>query len=238
MDAAYFETRVSKVALFESLGRGILKYQEMLMIYELRTYTLIAGAEEEFTKRIAERQPARERYSPMAAYWRVDVGPLNEVVHVWPYSDAMHREKVRASLGMDEDLRRLPPRRDLVLTQRSELMTPTSFMRPMGSKDFGSGNIYVMRIDTYAPGALPDVLTAWSAALPAREVLSPLVACWTNDVGDLNRLVHVWVYKDHAQRSNVLAEVRERGVWPPKTSSRPMKQESKVLLPAAFSPLR
>jgi len=31
-------------------------------------------------------------------------------------------------------------------------MNPASFMRPLGSRDYGTGNVYEMRIYTYAPG--------------------------------------------------------------------------------------
>ena len=31
-------------------------------------------------------------------------------------------------------------------------MNPASFMRPLGSRDYGTGNVYEMRIYTYTPG--------------------------------------------------------------------------------------
>ena len=54
----------------------------------------------------------------------------------------------------------------------------------------------MMRTYTYAAGDMPKVLAAWTwRDLPAREELSPLAACWTSELGGLNKFVHTWVYK-------------------------------------------
>jgi hypothetical protein len=95
-----------------------------------------------------------------------------------------------------------------------------------------------MRIYTYAPGDIPKVLDAWAKAMPEREKFSPLAACWTSELGGLNKFVHTWVYKDLNERARVREESRKSGVWPPQAGVRPIRQENKILLPAAFSPVR
>jgi len=55
------------------------------MIYEFRSYTLRPGTLQEFLKRFGDALPAREQLSKLAAFWYTDIGPLNEVVHVWLY---------------------------------------------------------------------------------------------------------------------------------------------------------
>src|SRR6266550_670972 len=57
------------------------------MIVEMRTYTLNPGTTPEFEKRFAEALPNRTKLSPLAAFWHTEVGPLNQVIHVWPYED-------------------------------------------------------------------------------------------------------------------------------------------------------
>jgi len=111
-------------------------------------------------------------------------------------------------------------------------------MKPLGSRDYGTGNFYEMRIYTYAPGDLPKVLEAWGKAVPGREKLSPLAACWTSEIGGLNKFVHVWVYKDSSERNRIREESRKDGQWPPQSGVRPVRQENKLLIPASFSPLR
>jgi hypothetical protein len=118
-------------------------------------------------------------------------------------------------------------------------MTPAPFMHPLGSRDYGTGNVYEMRIYTYAPGDIAKVLEGWSQAIEAREKFSPLAACWTSELGGLNKFVHVWVYKDLNERTRVREASRQPGgAWPPQTGVRPIRQENKLLMPAAFSPVR
>jgi len=95
-----------------------------------------------------------------------------------------------------------------------------------------------MRIYTFAPGDIAKVLEGWAKAVPAREQFSPLAACWTSDVGGLNKFYHVWPYKNLLERARVREEARKGGVWPPQTGVRPIHQENKILIPAAFSPVR
>jgi len=55
------------------------------MIIEMRTYTLQPGTVATFEERFAKALPARAKVSPLAAFWHTEVGPLNRVIHVWPY---------------------------------------------------------------------------------------------------------------------------------------------------------
>ena len=94
-----------------------------------------------------------------------------------------------------------------------------------------------MRSYTYAPGDISQVLAAWAEVIAAREEHSPLAACSTSELGGLNKFVHTWVYKDLAERDRVRAASRQGGQWPPQSGVRPIRQENKLLVPAAFSPL-
>jgi len=91
-----------------------------------------------------------------------------------------------------------------------------------------------MRIYTYEPGQIPKVLEAWATAIPDREKFSPLAACWYSDIGGLNKFVHVWAYKDLNERARIREESRKGGRWPAQTGVRPVRQENKLLVPAAF----
>src|SRR5438309_10947136 len=73
------------------------------------------------------------------------------------------------------------------------------YARP--GQPYGTGNVYEMRTYTYAPGDIPKVLDAWGKAIEAREKFSPLAACWTSELGALNRFTHIWVYKDLNERA-------------------------------------
>src|SRR5262245_20720243 len=131
------------------------------------------------------------------------------------------------------------PGGDLVVEQEAEIMNPAPFMHPLGSRDYGTGNVYEMRTYTYASGDIPKVLEGWSTAIEAREKFSPLAACWTSELGGLNKFVHIWVYKDLTERTRVREASRQSGgAWPRQTGVRPIRQANKLLVPAAFSPVR
>ena len=209
------------------------------MIYEVRTYTLRTGAVPEFEERYEKRLAARLKHSKLGAFWHTEFGPLNQVIHVYPYDDLNHRTRVRAALATDRERNALPSGQDLIVTQESEIMIPAPFMHPLASRDYGTGNFYEMRIYTYPAGVLPQVLEAWAKAVPAREELSPLAACWTSELGSLNKFVHIWPYKNSIERDRIRAESRAPGrAWPPQSGVRPLRQENKLLIPASFSPVR
>src|SRR5207237_9195942 len=109
-------------------------------------------------------------------------GPPNQVVPVYPYADLQHRARVRTAMAQDAARNALPGGQDLIVAQEAEIMNPAPFMRPLGSRDYGAGNVYEMRTYTYAPGDIPKVLEAWGKAIEARERFSPLAACWTSEL--------------------------------------------------------
>src|SRR5215472_14535474 len=73
------------------------KARSEIMIVEMRTYTLkpgtLATAEERFGQALSERL----KFSKLAAFWHTEVGPLNQIIHVWPYDSLAHREQARAA---------------------------------------------------------------------------------------------------------------------------------------------
>ena len=209
------------------------------MIYEVRTYTLRAGAVAEFEERYEKRLPQRLKHSALGAFWHTEFGPLNQAIYVYPYDDLGQRTSVRAAMAQDTALAQLPGGGDLIAAMESEIMNPAPFMHALGSRDYGTGNVYEMRTYTYAPGDTPKVLEAWAKVIESRERLSPLAACWTSELGGLNKFVHTWVYKDLAERDRVRAASRAPGSgWPAQSGVRPVRQENKLLIPASFSPVR
>jgi len=204
------------------------------MIYEVRTYTLKPGGVPQFEKNFGEALPHREKYSKLGAFWHTDIGPLNQVIHVWPYENLGEREEIRAEAAKDANW---PPKSDgLILNMESEIFTPAEFMRPLGG-DQALGNIYEMRIYTYQPGTMGEVLKRWAAAIPHREEYSPLAVGMSSELGGLNKWMHVWPYKSLGERDKIRAEASKSPHWPPPTREFLVNQQNKILAPASFSPL-
>jgi hypothetical protein len=205
------------------------------MIYEVRTYTLRPGQIPEFEKRFEASLSTRSKYSELAAFWHTEIGPLNQVIHVWPYEDLKQRTEVRAASAKESNW---PPKTsDLILSMESQIFLPAPFSPKLGGGQ-KLGNIYEMRIYQYQPGSMPTVIERWDEALKGGRLdLSPLAAGLYSDIGQLNVWVHIWPYADLNQRAQVRAKSRELSTWPPKTREFLMGQQTKILIPASFSPM-
>ena len=204
------------------------------MIYEMRTYTLKRGSVPEFEKRTKERLAARLEYSALGGFWHTEVGPLNQVVHIWPYDDANQRADVRSRAASSDGWP--PNNEEFLLEMQSDIMYPAPFMTPLGERDIGP--IYEMRIYTYPAGSLPKILNGWSKVIAERQKLSPLAGAWYSDIGALNKWVHLWAYRSFEERLRVREEALSSGVWPPPSGVDWLRQENKILIPASFSPMQ
>ena len=67
-----------------------------------------------------------------------------------------------------------------------------------------------------------------------------MAAAGHTELGPLNQWIHIWAYKDAAERFSVRDKARREGIWPPKGGApdRMLKQENMLVVPAAFSPLK
>ena len=205
------------------------------MIYEVRTYTLKPGSVATFEENFAAALPHREKYSKLGAFWHTEIGPLNQVIHVWPYESVEERNSIREEAGKDPNW---PPKNDpdMYVSMNSEIFIPAPFMRTLGG-DQALGALYEMRSYTYKVGSINKVIDIWADAVPAREEFSPLVAAMHTDTGGLNKWVHIWAYDDLDQRKNVRAEASKTPTWPPPTREFLISQENKIMVPSAFSPM-
>jgi hypothetical protein len=206
------------------------------MIIEMRSYDLKPGTVAEVEKRFGEALHVRTKFSPLAAFWHTEVGPLNRVIHVWPYESFEERTRARADAAKTGQW---PPKaREFYVAQQSEIYIPTPFSPPLEPRELGG--IYEIRSYTLAPGAIPGQIERWSSRIAERVKLSPLVGCWYSEFGGLNKWVHIWAYKDAGERSRIRAQAMSSGVWPPPGAppGNTIRQENMLVVPAAFSPLR
>ena len=209
------------------------------MIYEMRTYDLKPRSLPEVLKRFGDGyENTRKKFSPLAAFWYTEIGPLNQIIHVWPYKDLAERGRIRAEAVASGAW---PPKiGEFIVSMQSDIMVPwndSPLLEP-GSV----GPYFEMRTYTLSPGDQPKVQKAWAEALPARQKLSPVIATWFSEIGGLNKFVHIWPYKTLDQRNSIREQAISSGNWPPKMSPdapyTTVAQESKILLAAPFSPLK
>ena len=212
------------------------------MIYEVRTYDIKPHSLPEVEKRFGESYEKRKKYSELAAFWHTEIGPLNQIIHVWPYKDLEERGRIRAAAVKDGVW---PPKTgEFMLSMRSDIMIPFAFSPEI--KPGKMGPYFEMRTYTYASGELPKFAQLWEKALPARLKIGPVCAVWYSELGGLNKFVHIWPYPTLDARNETRTRAQATGMWPPSAVAKKeglpvyqlLAQENKILMPAAFSPLQ
>ena len=204
------------------------------MIYEFRTYTLHPRTVPEFLKRFGDALEPRLKLSKLAAFWYTEIGPLNQVIHVWPYENALERSKIRAEAAK---LSTWPPKvQEFFVDTKSELFEALPYSPPL--EPSSNGPYFEMRSYVLKAGSMPQMAQRWGEYLPGRLKLSPLTGVFTSDVGSLNQWVHIWAYKSLDERVAVRKKATADGIWPPPGDSPVVRQETKILLAAPFSPIK
>lgn len=95
-------------------------------VYELRTYRTHAGKTAEWLGHFRDILPVREKYSKIVGLWSTDVAQLNQVVHLWAYSDLNHRAEVRGKVMQDPEWKTfLGKGTALLADMQSQIMIPT-----------------------------------------------------------------------------------------------------------------
>jgi hypothetical protein len=203
------------------------------MIYELRTTRVRPGGVPEFESRLEHALPGREQLSKLAGSWHTDIGPLMQVIELWPYEDRNHHREVAQALRRNGGWPTVDG--DLVLSVESELLEPAPFMRPLDCSPQQVGPMYELRTYQIKPGSWLELINRWAPMVPGREQLSPLLGLWHSE---MSHFIHLWPYHDLTQRTRIRDEARRQGIWPPNSTEFLLTQESKIMLPASFSPLQ
>ena len=211
------------------------------MIYELRTYTLQPGSAPTAAKNAGTvgRAIRGDDYGKLEGYWMTEVGPLNQVMHLWSYADLNEREKLRAGLAANQRWRDeyVPLIRPYLVRQDIRLLSPVVGPKAPASE----GNIYEFRNYRLRPGTPRVWAGHFTEALPAREKYSKIVGLWITEAGQPNEVCHIWAYPDMAARAKARAAVAEDPDWQAFLGKgRGMIEEmwSTIMLPAAHSPLK
>jgi len=206
------------------------------MIYEFRTYDLRPGSLQEVLKRFGDGYEHRAKYSQLAAFLYTEIGPLNQILHIWPYADLGERERVRAEAVKDPNW---PPKiHEFIVHQQSEIFVPFPFGPEL--KGGKLGPVFEMRSYFVKPGGgIAATMERWEKQLPKRTAISPLAFVGRTEMGPLNKYVHIWPYPSLDERARIRKHAVDTGAWPPPGGAEVLvTQENKILLAAPFSPLQ
>ena len=205
------------------------------MIYEFRTYQIKAGSLPIVLEKFQEKIDERNKISKLGAFWFTEIGPLNQIIHAWPYDNIDHRNKSRKK-AIDKKV--WPPdTSNYIVKMNSEIWLPVSFSPSFGDRQIGP--FFEMRIYTFEPNQIDKMLPKWEEKIEARNKLAPLVGAFVSEIGEANKFMHIWAYKSLQHRT----EAREKFSsidWPPKSSNTnpPLFMENKIVIASDFSPIK
>ena len=100
------------------------------MIIEQRTYELKPGTTHEFLRVYADEGLALQSAAlgHLIGYFVCEVGELNRIVQLWGFDSFEERTKRRSALSADPRWRSFVGKLvDMIVSQRSELLTPAPF---------------------------------------------------------------------------------------------------------------
>ena len=96
--------------------------------------------------------------------------------------------------------------------------------------------IYEIRTYRIAPRSLAEVEKRFGEAYEYRKKYSELFAFWHTEVGLLNEIVHVWPYRDLAERERIRAEAAKDPKWNPGIGEFIRDMSSEIIAPFSFVP--
>ncbi len=211
------------------------------MIYELRTYTIKPGMAPVAAKNSGElgRAIRGDDYGKLEGYWLTEIGPLNQVMHLWSYSDLNERARLRAELSKNERWNNeyLPKMRPILVRQDVRLLN--TIREPVAPER--DGNIYEFRAYRLVPGSLRKWVALFRDALPIREMYSKIVGLWSTEAGQPNEVCHIWAYPSLDPRAEVRAAVAADPDWQAfLEADLPLIEDmhATIMVPAKHSPLK
>jgi hypothetical protein len=104
--------------------------------------------------------------------------------------------------------------------------------------------IVEMRTYTTQPGRSRDWLDYYekNGLAVQKRILGRLVGFFTTDLGPLNQIIHLWAYESLADREERRGALANDPAWQAYLKNYPpgllAAQETKILVPTAFSPLK
>ena len=211
------------------------------MIYELRTYTVRQGTVQDVANNAAtvSRSIRGDNYGKLEGYWVSDIGPLNQVMHLWSYTDLNERARLRAELSKNPRWTNeyLPLTRPHLLRQEVRLMS--AIKGPVAPAS--TGNVYEFRNYRTQPGAARKWVEAFAKALEVREKYSKIVGLWLTEAPQPNEVCHIWAYADLNARAAARGAAMKDPGWQEflKVGAGLLEElHSTIMLPAAHSPLK
>ena len=211
------------------------------MLHELRTYTARPGAVPDILKVNEEvgRKARGNDYGVLEGYWYTEIGPLNQVMHLWRYDSFEERAHLRAELAKVDDWTKkyVPTLRPLLVNQTTRFLNPTKDLVAPATE----GNFYEFRNYRLKPGKAAGWMKRFLDVMPTREKYSKNVCAWITEGPNPNEVCHLWAYSSLEERMEARNGVATEDAWKEFAAAGREELEemhSTMLFPSNFSPLK
>lgn len=181
----------------------------------------------------------KELACELVASWSVQVGDLDQCVHLWRYTGGFEKiDLAEKTLKKDADFVKLQVERGGYLRAR-HLQYILNFSYWPVSEPRKGNNIYEMRSYRLKPGTMIEWGNNWARAINFRKTNNECYAGFFSQIGRLYNVHHIWCYSSYQQRK----ETREYAWSIPGWDSCvqytvPLIQDMhcRILVPNEFSP--
>jgi hypothetical protein len=214
----------------------------ILMIVDLRTYTLKPGTLGTYLKLYGDNGwPIQNKFLPKClGYYQVEIGVQNRVVHLWQYEDIAQRAKARAAMEADASWNGYRAASAMFMVgQENRVMKDAPFWPMKPASDAPPVGIVDKRTYFVEPGKTGTWAKLYQEEGMEVQVrhLGRCIGFYISDIGPQHQLVHLWAYKDLADRQERRARMQADPAWNAylgKAAALFTHMENEILRPAPF----
>ncbi|MBL8833091.1 MAG: NIPSNAP family protein [Rhodospirillales bacterium] len=187
------------------------------MIVDVRTYTAFPGRlPAYFADYAAGPFEVQKRHlgNPLG-YYHVDTGVVNTLVHLWGYKDIADRQVRRDAMQKDPAWQAwLAHGAGRFASQENQIFKAAPFW-PIAGQAQGGYGLVDFRLYTAFHGKLGELVKVYQALGLETQVkhLGNCLGWYQSDIGGQNQILHLWGYKDAADRQTRRAAMNADPKW-------------------------
>jgi hypothetical protein len=208
-------------------------------LFELRTVRLWPGRLAAYAKAAATASAtAINAHADLVGQWTTQTEELEQLVELWQYEDFRHRAQARTGLAADKRWKTFMAHTRSMVREVDALILVRSEAWPFTAQ--ATSPLYELRDYRLQPGKIAAWLECWARGMTVRSKFSTPAGIWYSEIGELNRMVHLWPYRDLQERFEVREAAIKEPLWRETVATLAtmmLRMESKILVPTAASKL-
>lgn len=214
------------------------------VIYELQTHNVrpdsTAKYLENYEKSVKMIHSRKEEFKcDLVASWTVQVGDLDQALHLWRYTGGFSSiDKCNSLLAVDKAYQQLLTERGSYLRSRHlQYLLAFSYWPPIQPRK--GKNLYEIRSYSLKPGTMIEWGNNWARAINYRRNNDEPFAAFFSQIGRLYNVHHIWCYENLQARKDTREAAWRSPGWDECVAyTVPLIREmhSRIIVPTPFSP--